>query len=70
MAACHPAITSGSSPKRQRITRNICLGNREGGSKRVYARTLDGKGEVFVVSEADAAKLMTDLAAFTRSGEK
>lgn len=48
----------------------LYLGRREGGSKRVYARTLEGKGEVIVLSEADSAKLMTELTAFTRAGEK
>jgi hypothetical protein len=55
---------SGGTPQ------TLYLGNREGGSKRVYARTLEGKGEVFVLSEADSAKLMTDLSAFTRAGDK
>ena len=36
------------------------LGNYEGGTKRAYA-TLPGKPEVFTLSEADTAKLMSEV---------
>jgi hypothetical protein len=42
------------------------LGNAEGGSKRVYARVLDpNRTDVFVLSEADSAKLVRELKDFT-----
>jgi hypothetical protein len=44
----------------------LYLGRFEGDSKRVYARVLDSaRTDVFVLSEADSAKLVRDLAAFT-----
>ncbi|HTK76898.1 MAG TPA: DUF4340 domain-containing protein [Gemmataceae bacterium] len=44
----------------------LYLGRFEGDSKRVYARVLDSaRTDVFVLSEADSAKLARDLAAFT-----
>lgn len=44
----------------------LYLGRFEGDSKRAYARVLDSaRTDVFVLSEADSAKLVRDLAAFT-----
>jgi len=47
--------------------RTLLIGSREGESQRRYAR-LDGPGhtEVFLLSEADTAKLMRDLTAFSK----
>jgi hypothetical protein len=45
------------------MTQTLDLGNAEGGSKRLYA-TLPGQTAVFVLSEADSAKLDRDLKAF------
>jgi hypothetical protein len=43
------------------------IGRPEGGSKRVYARLPDPKrSDVFVIGEADTAKIVRDLAAFTQ----
>jgi len=44
----------------------LYLGRFEGDSKRAYARVLDSaRTDVFVLSEADSAKLVRELAAFT-----
>jgi hypothetical protein len=47
--------------------RVLYIGRAEGESKRYYARVPDkSNGEVFVLSEADCAKIVRDLAAFTQ----
>jgi hypothetical protein len=47
------------------------IGNREGESKRYYARVPDGKrSDVFVISEADAAKIVRDSKGFTAESAK
>jgi hypothetical protein len=46
--------------------RVLQVGRPEGESKRYYARVLDGdRGDVFVIAEADAARIVRDLPAFT-----
>jgi hypothetical protein len=51
--------------------RQIFIGGREGESKRHYARLPEGaRTDVFVISEADAAKIVRDLAAFVEKEEK
>jgi hypothetical protein len=47
------------------MTQELHLGNREGGGNRVYA-AVPGKTEVFVLSEADTAKLDRDVKSFTQ----
>jgi hypothetical protein len=48
--------------------RVLHIGRAEGESKRYYARVPDkSNGEVFVLSEADSAKIVRDLASFTQS---
>ena len=64
---------SSQPPERTIIARSragtpqtLYLGRFEGDSKRVYARVLDSaRTDVFVLSEADSAKLVRELAAFT-----
>jgi hypothetical protein len=47
-------------------TATLYLGSAEGGSKRVYGRVLDAnRTDVFVLSEADSAKLVRELKDFT-----
>jgi hypothetical protein len=47
------------------------IGRPEGESKRVYAQAPEkAKGEVIVLSETDAAKLVRDLGAFTQGADK
>jgi hypothetical protein len=51
---------------RSGTTATLYLGHTEGGSKRVYARVLDAnRSDVFVLSEADSAKLVRELKDFT-----
>jgi hypothetical protein len=51
--------------------RQLHIGGREGESKRYYARLPEGaRSDVFVLSEADAAKIIRDLAAFLDKEEK
>jgi hypothetical protein len=47
------------------------IGRQEGDSKRLYAR-IPGKdrSDVFVIDEADAAKILRDVAAFTKAPER
>jgi hypothetical protein len=46
--------------------RTLQIGRTEGDSKRYYARVPDkDRGDVFVISEADGARIVRDLAAFT-----
>jgi hypothetical protein len=52
------SITTPSGPK------TILIGSQEGGSKRYYAQVPEKKGEVFVIAEADASRIVRDLAAF------
>jgi hypothetical protein len=48
--------------------RVLSIGAREGGSGRRYAHVGDaGRTDVFILSEADAAKLLRDVPAFTRT---
>jgi hypothetical protein len=50
--------------------RTLLIGRPEGDSKRVYARVTDGgRSDVFVIDEADAAKIVRDAAAFTKAPE-
>jgi hypothetical protein len=43
------------------------VGNKEGGSNRAYARLPDPKrSDVFVLSEADTARVLRELGAFTQ----
>lgn len=52
---------------RSGVTATLYLGNREDGSKRVYARIFDPKrSDVFVLSEADSLRLIQDLSAIAR----
>ena len=47
--------------------RTLQIGRPDGESKRRYARVAEpGRTDVFVISEADAAKIVRDAAAFTR----
>jgi Domain of unknown function (DUF4340) len=49
------------------VVATLYLGKTEDGSKRVYARVLDAKrSDVFVISEADAARLVKDLKMFVK----
>jgi hypothetical protein len=51
--------------------RTLHVGGREGESKRYYARLPEGaRSDVFVISEADAAKIVSELAAFVEKEEK
>jgi hypothetical protein len=51
--------------------KTLHVGRTEGESKRYYARVPDkGRGDVFVIAEADAARIVRDLAAFTEKGPK
>jgi hypothetical protein len=51
--------------------RMLCIGGVEGGSKRRYARvTTKDRSDVFVISEADAANLVRQLAAFMQTANK
>jgi hypothetical protein len=45
--------------------RVLHVGRPEGGSKRYYARVPDKERDVFVIAEADAARIVRDLPAFT-----
>jgi hypothetical protein len=56
-------ILEAQTPTGKRV---LHVGRAEGESKRYYAQAPDkSNGEVFVLSEADAAKIVRDLAAFT-----
>ncbi|HEX5271039.1 MAG TPA: DUF4340 domain-containing protein, partial [Gemmataceae bacterium] len=51
--------------------RTLEVGRAEGESKRYYARVLDkDRTDVFVISEADGARIVRDLAAFTEKAPK
>lgn len=51
--------------------RVLKIGRSEGDSKRSYAQVSDGKrSDVFIISEADGAKLLRDLAAFTKPAKE
>ncbi|MFL5243110.1 MAG: DUF4340 domain-containing protein [Gemmataceae bacterium] len=50
--------------------KTLNIGRQEGGSKRYYAQVPEKKGEVFVISEADAGRIVRDLAAFKESSPK
>jgi hypothetical protein len=51
--------------------RTLQIGRTEGDSKRYYARLPEkDRGDVFVISEADAARIVRDLAAFTEKGPR
>ncbi len=51
--------------------RTLEIGRTEGDSKRYYARVPDkGRSDVFLISEADGARLVRDLAAFTEKVPK
>ncbi len=51
--------------------RTLQIGSLEGGSQRRYAHVPgSGRSDVFLLSEADVAKLVRDLAAFGRMREK
>ena len=61
-----PALTLEATTRTGK--RTLQIGAREGESRRRYARVdLRGQTEVFLISEADAAKLVRDLAAFTKA---
>jgi hypothetical protein len=50
--------------------RTLHVGRTEGESKRYYARVLDkDRTDVFVISEADAARIVRDLPAFLQPGK-
>ncbi|HEV3236970.1 MAG TPA: DUF4340 domain-containing protein, partial [Gemmataceae bacterium] len=44
--------------------KTLLIGRQEGGSNRYYAQIPEKKGEVFVLAEADASRIVRDLAAF------
>ena len=49
------------------VTATLYLGKAEDGSKRIFARMLDpSRSDVFVLSEADSARLVKDLKAFAK----
>ncbi len=50
--------------------KTLAVGRQEGGSKRHYAQVPEKKGEVFVISEADAGRIVRDLGAFKETGAK
>jgi hypothetical protein len=50
--------------------KTLAIGRQEGGSKRYYAQVPEKKGEVFVISEADAERIVRDLGAFKETGPK
>jgi hypothetical protein len=51
--------------------RTLLIGGPEGDSKRRYARVTEGgRSDVFVIDEADAAKIVRDTAAFTKAPER
>jgi Domain of unknown function (DUF4340) len=51
--------------------RTLEIGRTEGDSKRYYARVPDkDRSDVFVISEADGARIVRDLAAFTEKAPK
>jgi hypothetical protein len=58
------SITTPSGPK------TLLIGSQEGGSKRYYAQVPEKKVEVFVIAEADASRIVRDLAAFKEKEAK
>ena len=63
-APCHTFIPASGK-------RVLHIGRPEGESKRYYARVPDkGRGDVFVISEADGARIVRDLAALTEKPPK
>jgi hypothetical protein len=51
--------------------RVLAIGRSEGESKRSYAQVVGGnRGDVFIISEADGAKIVRDLAAFTQAAKE
>jgi len=65
-----PALTV-DIKTRTGMKRSLQVGTREGDSKRWYARVIEGdRSDVFVLSEADSAKLVRDVAAFAEDKPK
>ena len=65
-----PALTV-DVKTRAGMKRTVQIGTREGDSKRYYARVTEGnRSDVFVLSEADAAKLVRDVGAFAEEKPK
>jgi hypothetical protein len=61
-----PPVRTVVARTRGGTTATLYLGSAEGGSKRAYGRVLDAnRSDVFVLSEADSAKLVPELKDFT-----
>ncbi|MBL8797013.1 MAG: DUF4340 domain-containing protein [Planctomycetia bacterium] len=66
-----PAYLTVELRTRSGAKRQLAIGARAGDSKRHYARVLDGnRSDVFVISEADASRIVRDLAGYVEAPAK
>jgi len=66
-----PAYLTIELRTRTGVKRQLAIGAREGDSKRHYARVMEGnRSDVFVISEADAGRIVRDLSSFLEGTPK